>query len=296
MHERDVGLAIVSEPYRIPTGDPQWVGAPDGSVAMVWRRTKHPLPYTAVDSGDGFVLARWGGILLVGVYFSPRFSTADLEDRLDAISRSVRAQRPAPIIIADDFNTHSKTWGSRRTNAKGRVVLNWAAALGLMCMNRGRESTCVRAQGESIVDLTWASPQAAAGFRSWKVLTEEESLSDHVFIEFELWTALGNYQTDRGRYPARWSMKKLDPDKLIAALLISSWPTTNEEGTIEEEARSIRDEITRACDVAMPRSQPRPRKAKYWWIQEIADLRRLSIRARRSWLRARRSSSRSREE
>lgn len=112
----------------------------------------------------------------MGVYLPPRLSVAELEERLDAMSRSIAAQGSALVLIAGDFNVHAELWGSRRTNAKDRLVQDWAAAAGLCCLNEGSESTCVKPQGESIVDLAWASPSAARKVESWRVLSNMESL------------------------------------------------------------------------------------------------------------------------
>lgn len=51
-----------------------------------------------------------------------------------------------------------------------------------MLLNRGRVSTCVRWNGESIVDLMWASPSAARMVLNWEVAREMEHLSDHRYI------------------------------------------------------------------------------------------------------------------
>jgi len=45
--------------------------------------------------------------------------------------------------------------------------------------------TCVRQNGRSIVDLTFATPPAARMIRGWRVL-EEESLFDHRYIRYDL--------------------------------------------------------------------------------------------------------------
>lgn len=117
-----------------------------------------------------------------------------------------------------------------------------------------------------MVDLTWVSPRAALGFRSWRVLAEVESLSDHVFIEYELSISEVSRQEERDRTPARWTLRKMDGDKLIAALMgVSSWADAAKDGgTIEDDVNQIREMLVEACDVGMPRSRPRPRKAQYW--------------------------------
>ena len=88
-------------------------------------------------------------------------------------------------LVLGDFNTHSTAWGSRKTNGRGRDVQDWAAALDLRLMNRGSTSTCVAWRGESIVDLTWASPAASRRVSGWGV-SPEETLSDHLYILMEV--------------------------------------------------------------------------------------------------------------
>lgn len=287
MDERDTSLAIVAEPYRVPVGNPNWIGSSDGSVAVVLRRTKYPIPCLTVKRGEGFVIAKWGKTIIVGVYFSPRLSVAEVEDRLDAISRSVGALESAPLIVGGDFNAHSVVWGSRRNDARGYLVLDWTAAMQLECLNRGRASTCVRPQAESIVDLMWASPLAGRSIANWRVLVDTETLSDHVYIEMEL----EDHRQDPGnsyRGQKRWSLNKLDQDLLMAAFLAISW-TKEAEGTrtLDEEVCDMVKNLTLASDVAMPGYCPRRRKATYWWSQSIQDLRCESIRKRREWLRTR---------
>lgn len=88
-----------------------------------------------------------------------------------------------PVLVAGDFNAKSALWGSLRPDRRSEVFTEWAAELGLCIMNTGTRSTCVRPQGESIVDLTWADPSAACLIRDWRVVTDTESLSDHRYIE-----------------------------------------------------------------------------------------------------------------
>ncbi|EFN78576.1 hypothetical protein EAI_15674, partial [Harpegnathos saltator] len=92
-----------------------------------------------------------------------------------------------PVVIAGDFNAHSEGWGCspRQRDPWGEAVISWAAGLGLLSMNRGSTSTCVRPGGQSVIDLTWATPSAAGLFQEWRVEAEGESLSDHRYI---VWT------------------------------------------------------------------------------------------------------------
>ncbi|EFN76695.1 hypothetical protein EAI_17497, partial [Harpegnathos saltator] len=90
-----------------------------------------------------------------------------------------------PVIIAGNFNAKLELWGSRRGDRRGEEVEDWAAGLDLHLLNVGNKSTFVGSRGESIIDLTWASPAALKRVRSWRVADELEALSDHFIIKME---------------------------------------------------------------------------------------------------------------
>jgi len=81
--------------------------------------------------------------------------------------------------------------------------------------------------------------------------------------------------------PLRWSLRALDVDILEGALQAGIWPVEEIAGDPEAGARRLGNLMTRACDCAMPRVTPRPRRAAYWWNQEIARLRLAANAARR---------------
>ncbi|EFN73574.1 hypothetical protein EAG_10462, partial [Camponotus floridanus] len=89
-------------------------------------------------------------------YFLPSGNLARFERWLERVGDYIRRLHSFPILIAENFNAWSRAWDSRATNARGETLGEWAAALGLVLLNRGRVSTCVRPQEKSIVDLTWA--------------------------------------------------------------------------------------------------------------------------------------------
>jgi len=149
-------------------------------------------------------------------------------------------------------------------------------------------STCVRPQGSSIVDLTWATPPVAASVRSWRVLAELYPYTDHRVIEIILGNTPAQVQECRLPRPQRWSLRALDEDRFEGAILAGTW-TQDGEGDPEAEAANLRDVVVRTCDVAMPRVNPRPRRAAYWWSDEIASLRRAAWQRTRRLKRASRA-------
>ncbi|XP_011860158.1 PREDICTED: uncharacterized protein LOC105557512 [Vollenhovia emeryi] len=291
--ERGCGLGIVAEPYRIPKNS-CWAGSEDGSAAIVWRKMgEWSTPVAKLKGGEGWVAVEWGPLVVVGVYLRPSLSRAELEVRLQELEEVVQEFLPGPVLVAGDFNAKSAMWGSRRPDCRGADVEDWATRLGLHLENTGAVSTCVRPQGESIVDLTWTSPAAARIVTSWEVMKEMELLSDHLPIEIKL-AREGN----RGGVqdcPLRWAVKKMKPEKLVESVVAAMWAQPDPLPSIEKEAKWLRRVMTAACDNAMPRAKFAPRRAAHWWSEQIAELRRSSVAARRAVLRARRRITASQE-
>ncbi|XP_011858938.1 PREDICTED: uncharacterized protein LOC105556455 [Vollenhovia emeryi] len=286
--ERGCGIGVIAEPYNVPK-NPNWAGSLDGSVAITWRRTgQRQVPWSKVSEGEGWILVDCDTILIMGVYLRPSLTRMELEDRLDRMERELRSFLPRPILVAGDFNAKSADWGSRRPDVKGAEVVAWAARLGLKLENRGSASTCVRPQGESIVDLTWTSPAAANWVENWRVMEEAETLSDHLLIEMTLVRPTARGRMDSGTNSRiRWAVGKLDQDMLLATLKAATWPQGEPQRDVEREAKWLRETLTRACDSSMPRARFTPRRYAFWWSDAIAELRQASIRHRRTLQRER---------
>lgn len=103
----------------------------------------------------------WGHIAFVCCYISPNCNVDEYESYVESLGNCIRRCQPRPTIALGDFNAHSREWGGRRENAKGRKLIEWAASINLTHLNQGSVNTCVRWQGESIVDLTRANTSAA---------------------------------------------------------------------------------------------------------------------------------------
>lgn len=119
---------------------------------------------------------------------------------------------------------------------------------------------------------------AARKIRGWRVAEEIETLSDHRAIEFLIQdTAQANAREKR---PSRWATKKMDIDKLRAALEASTWTQEwSNMNNIEEKVQWLQQTLTRACDLSMPRVREQSKTPVYWWTEEIAQLRKTAVRA-----------------
>ncbi|XP_011173832.1 uncharacterized protein LOC105206000 [Solenopsis invicta] len=289
--ERGGGLAIAADPYRIPDDHPHWAEDTLGRVAIVSQHARDAPPMLPVESGEGFFLVEWGPIDVLGVYFPPSLSRGEYEAALERAGEAIFRRSPRPIIVGGDFNAHAVAWGSPTTNFRGRLTLEWAAGLDLALLNRGRVSTFVGGRGESIVDLTWASPGALDRVSAWRVEAAPlGELTDHRLIEMEVASTPAEMRagTRRQRAERRWVLRKLDQDAVEVSLTASTWADRGQDGGADTEAEWLCDAMSRACDASMPRSRPRAQRATYWWSEELAQLRRATVTTWRAFTRAQR--------
>jgi len=155
--------------------------------------------------------------VLWGYIHPPSLSLAQFEAVLGEMEGVVRSSLPGPVFVMGDFNAKSASWSCRYGDRRGEVLLDWAGSLGLTLLNEGTVATCVRPQGESIIDLTWASPAALRMVGGWRVAAELETLSDRRYIEFSS-AAHRPLTRSHMEEERRWSLTKLNPDLLMASV------------------------------------------------------------------------------
>lgn len=278
---------MIAEPYSIPS-HPRWFSDEEGLVAIYWCGINGDPSCTLIKRGRGFVAVKWGKLIVIGCYISPNCSLSAFETYLHNLMNCVRACHPHPILVLGDFNAHSRAWGTIRDNMRGKVLLEWAASADLRLLNHGSVSTCVRWQGESIVDLSWATTAATQLVCGWRVAEEVVTLSDHRHIIIDI----GKPTPDHRQciQPTRWSLKRLDRDMLIAAANVAEWPQVPSEASLDvsNEASRFQAVMVGICDVAMPRVKPAHRTSAYWWTEDIARLRGVCLQTRRRYTRTRR--------
>ncbi|XP_072938828.1 uncharacterized protein [Epargyreus clarus] len=292
--DSSVSLAVVAEPYRVPE-HPRWVGDDAQSVAVYWAGGEGDPPCSRLHSERGIVAVEWGPLAVLGCYVSPNCTLGAFETFLDRVANCVRSCLPRPVLVMGDFNAHSRVWGNRRDSPRGEATLEWAAGLDLRLLNRGSVSTCVRWQGESVVDLSWATLSAERLITGWRVADELVTLSDHrhILVDVVLRLPAADARSAEDR-PRRWALKRLNQDLLVAAAHVVDWSGTAEGDDRldpEREAIKLRGDMTAICDIAMPRVRPGWRRPVYWWSEHIARLRAACLRARRQYTRARRRRS-----
>lgn len=296
--ELKIGISIISEPYRIPD-NVTWVSSINQKAAIHWN-------YQFVDScgmmtvkGVHSVAMRWKHFNIVSCYISPNADDDEYTLFLEELDQIVNDLRYQKTIIAGDFNAKDTLWGARYTNSRGEKLSRWISSKDIRLLNDGISPTCIRHQGTSIVDLTWATADISCRIMSWEVMNEFTD-SDHAYIKYELQG--NNVQKNRGgklrneanKY-VRWCHKKMDIELFQETLEWKS-ATVPQWGSAEESATWLQETIGDACDISMPRAKTREKLKLYWWNDSIADLRRTCNKARKKWQKIRAKRDRTQEE
>ncbi|XP_053994667.1 uncharacterized protein LOC128884966 [Hylaeus volcanicus] len=234
--EWPVGLAVASEPYRVPD-HPHWIGDEEGLEAVWYHRHSATVPpCTVVERGRGMVLVKWGRFLLPGCYNSPNCSAAELERFLDRLGAMLVPYMAGPVLVLGDLNARSTAWGNPGTSSRGGALQDWAEGMELRLLNRGSVPTCVRRNGWSIVNVSFASAAASCCVSNWRVW-DGETLSDHCYVLMDV-AVVSDPPADtplrRGIPSAsRCTLKRLGEDLLRAVIIGSAWPLARERGAEE---------------------------------------------------------------
>jgi len=284
VQELGADVCVISEPPRVPESE-GWYTSKDGLAAIYLKDPR--AGGRLIKQAMSFVIVEWKDIHIISVYISPNADRADFLLFLDDLGLEIHALGER-ILVGGDFNSKSSHWGSRSTDARGALVEEWAAECDLQLINEGDAPTCIRPQGRSIIDLTWGSEDICRKVNNWQVRNDIESLSDHQYITMDIGLSPGQRQNQRdSRYP-RWSWGKCDADVLKASLCweFMQLPAIGETSA-EIIAKQIRKALQMACDASTPRVRNRPNcRPIFWWTEEIDSARKVSIRARRKWTRA----------
>ncbi|XP_072751966.1 uncharacterized protein [Anoplolepis gracilipes] len=161
--ELRIGLCAVSKPAYIPDL-PDWYSSVDRRSAIVFCSGGSRSYCRLAVRKDKFVAVMMGDIAVVSCYMSPNTTRDEFIAFLSELKDAVRALGDR-VLVCGDFNAKSAMWGARLTDRRGHLVEDWAAELELRIQNVGRVPTCVRPQGTSIIDLTWATPSLTSRVR-----------------------------------------------------------------------------------------------------------------------------------
>lgn len=287
--EADVGLMLISEPPRRLIDSATCFTSKDRQAAVIWRPEGTAGKFCRLEnSGAGFVVVSLDRNYYISCYISPNVNNYIFSAFLDDIYDTVKGTNGS-FLIGGDFNARSVLWESSITDRRGDLIGWWAAALDIRLLNVGDTHTCIRPQGSSVIDLSWATADLQTSIISWSVLESVESLSDHQYIEI-VFTSSCTKSCDSS-IKRRWNLKKLDSELFTAVVEFFATTGVPEDSVSNPEkyANWIVGLVSNACNVAAPIiSKINRRRQMYCWSEEIFRLRVSAIRAKRIWTKSKR--------
>ena len=115
------------------------------------------------------------------------------------------------VVLGGDLNAEVAEWGER-TDARGKKVVEMAARVGLIVLNRGTVTTFRRpGYRQTIIDITVATEGFAPRIDGWRVL-EDFTASDHQYIFFSVLFGSRSRHEQMAKKDARFKTDKLNPD------------------------------------------------------------------------------------
>jgi hypothetical protein len=279
MSESKCEVALISEPFRVPTNNLNWV-CDKANMAALHVSGGYPFQEIISNGKEGFVIAKVSGVFICSCYAPPRWTIEEFERMLDNMSDALLGK--SPIVIGGDLNAWAEEWNSRYTNVRGQSVLEALGKLNILTANQGDSSTFWFNGRQSIVDVTFCSPSLINDM-NWRV-DDAYTASDHYAIRYTIGrkqsSSSSRFRTGKG---SRWKLEHLNKSLLEDSFGIMA------AGDRTLSGPQLTKILSAACDVAMPRgSNSRSwRKPVYWWCDEIATLRANCLKLRRKAQRSR---------
>lgn len=272
----DIDILVMTQP-NIKKLDKTWAVDELKNAATKTFNKATPMK---IGQGPGFIWTQHNSLILYNCYISPNVNTEDYQNFLTILENSILEHKEdKELIITGDFNTTSSMWGNNSTNKRGKIMEEWIAKLNLIVANRGNKPTFERREQRSNIDITLFSENLTNRIKNWAVLTDLESLSDHKFIVFDILPkATINKNRQERETKGQGYIKQIDKVKLVEQLekriVGKSLDPTNMYKAIKTASKHSEVETIHRINGA------------YWYNERVAEARRLCIKARRAYLRA----------
>ncbi|CAL7932878.1 unnamed protein product [Xylocopa violacea] len=314
MVEERIQVAFITEPAKEGSG--VWYRSSDNKVA-VYVNGSAGVVTKMIEQDRGFIVIWVDGIVFIVGYSSPNISNSDFVNFWDKIRERIRG-----LTI------------SYRSDVRGRVITETMNEMNLYCMNTWNVKTCRRHNGSSTIDIVLGSEKVKDRIVKWRV-AEEETLSDHRYVEFEITDRVeivpkervnrnknknvnrnnnrremdNNINREIGNVNRNvnniinskdkgWKESSFRMERFERAM--NEWKGNVANGIdmeINETVNIFMDNIRNICDKAMKKrtESERNRKNVYWWDEKAARARKECILARRKWQRCRKKDDRNRK-
>uniref|UniRef100_A0A6V7J874 Endonuclease/exonuclease/phosphatase domain-containing protein n=1 Tax=Bracon brevicornis TaxID=1563983 RepID=A0A6V7J874_9HYME len=177
------------------------------------------------------------------------------------------------LIMSSDANAHHTLWGRSNTNKRRTALLNFVVATNLEILNRGSRPTLVTSRCQEVIDVTLSDISLAGMIENWR-LDEEDSLSDHRRILFELHTEEIQVEDKQKRNPraTNWDLYS----EILEGELGKRHVKPCTASSAEREAEVLRHAIQKGCEGACPEENRSGGTQCKWWNAKLECLRKKS--------------------
>lgn len=177
-------------------------------------------------------------------------------------------QLPNSSILVGDFNSHSETWGSQKTDHRGKIIEELLMQDNLILLNNGEPTRINPSNGRpSSIDLSIANTSLSHKLE-WCTLPCAYNSSDHIPIQISIILTLDNNHLVN---TPRWSIKKANWNLFTSLIEIKthslSTPSSDNTEAVVREFTDMISETAKLTIGTTKNSSPRPRVP--WWNDEI---------------------------
>lgn len=169
MRKTKADIICCSEPNWHTVSKEEWTSDHRKDTAITYRQLG-PRIYRR-GCGTGFCWVELQQIIVHACYVSPNVTMTHFKTFLRNLESSIINQHKG-VVIMGDFNAKSRSWGSQKSDRRGKTLLEWTATQNLAILNDGKEPTFERGGTTSFIDLTFISAALTPDVTDWRVLHE----------------------------------------------------------------------------------------------------------------------------
>jgi len=233
-----------------------------GGVAILVR-TDYPSTLLQIQSPLEVVaisIQLESSITICNIYIPNQklFKSSDIENIIQ--------QLPPPFLLLGDFNSHGLSWGSDKTDDRGKQIEKVLETDNIILLNSGEPTRLNPSKGKfSAIDLSLCSSNLAQR-TSWSTLPEIYD-SDHIPIKIELLSSKATSPSS----PNKWKIK--NPNWNLFSQLVEAYVNTNPpppNSPTENDVAHITNSITNAANISIGKTNGTLNKPKVpWWNPQI---------------------------
>ena len=227
--------------------------------------------YTSRDVVAVQVTLHIGGVQRTAIFGSVYlpYDAEDLPPSREMVSLiEYSNSKKLPLIVGCDANSHHICWGSSNINERGSALLEYLVTTDLDVLNKGTKPTFVISNRQEVIDITLATSDIESYITGWRV-SDEESLSDHRHIQFQIRTDRPVLTPWRNPRATQWDAYCADLEEAIGGRM-GRIETIDD---IDNEVTQLQNSMETSYKNNCKEKTHQPRKGAPWWYPELEKMR-----------------------